>query len=93
MGKIQKCTDTPLIAITCVGVVEGWPLVLGEVDVVLPAVSSDQASQAEQPASTQGEAGAGGGHTRKKGMFVFQSIIYSSTSNKQRLKMILILYV
>ena len=71
MGKIQKCTDTPLIAITCVGVVEGWPLVLGEVDVVLPAVSSDQASQAEQPASTQGEAGAGGGHTREYGgMFV-----------------------
>ena len=65
MSKIQKCTDTPLIAITCVGVVEGWPLVLGEVDVVLPAVSSDQASQAEQPASTQGEAGAGGGHTRE----------------------------
>ena len=65
MGKIQKCTDTPLIAITCVGVVEGWPLVLGEVDVVLPAVSSDQASQAEQPASSEGEAGAGGGHTRE----------------------------
>ena len=65
MSKIQKRTDTPLIAITCVGVVEGWPLVLGEVDVVLPAVSSDQASQAEQPATTQGEAGAGGGHTRE----------------------------
>ena len=65
MSKIQKCTDTPLIAITCVGVVEGWPLVLGEVDVVLPAVSSDQASQAEQPASSEGEAGAGGGHTRE----------------------------
>ena len=65
MGKIQKCTDTPLIAITCVGVVEGWPLVLGEVDVVLPAVSSDQPSQAEQPASSEGEAGAGGGHTRE----------------------------
>ena len=59
MGKIQKCTDTPLIAITCVGVVEGWPLVLGEVDVVLPAVSSDQASQAEQPARARG------GHTRE----------------------------
>ena len=65
MSKIQKCTDTPLIAITCVGVVEGWPLVLGEVDVVLPAVSSDQHSQPEQPATTQGEAGAGGGHTRE----------------------------
>ena len=54
-----------MIAITCVGVVEGWPLVLGEVDVVLPAVSSDQPSQAEQPASSEGEAGAGGGHTRE----------------------------
>ena len=82
MGKIQKCTDTPLIAITCVGVVEGWPLVLGEVDVVLPAVSSDQASQAEQPASTQGEADAGGGHT-------FTIMIYSSTNKDETVFLIL----